>query len=327
MTSNTLRITVICLTICIITSAAAFAIGRSTEHTEIDEDCQKRTGLTSPELDCVAQERYEKLSSLEKKVGDYSKEMQIKGQSKRVSVFFRDLESKKWFGINDNELFSPASLLKIPLAIAYLKYSEIDPNIMRNGLVYDPGKYGELNTMQHYPPPNNLEIGKTYPINELIQRMIVYSDNDAVHPLFHNISTEFYTKVLTDLGLHIDTDNNSSMNLVSVRTQAAIFRQLYNASYLNRSQSEYLLNTMTATTFDKGLKAGIPAGVTIAHKFGESTQRTPDLKQLVSVELHDCGIIYKDDPPYILCVMTEGPSYESQEKIIADISKIVYDNL
>ncbi|PIU19313.1 MAG: hypothetical protein COT18_08150 [Elusimicrobia bacterium CG08_land_8_20_14_0_20_59_10] len=41
-------------------------------------------------------------------------------------------------------------------------------------------------------------------------------------------------------------------------------------------------------------------------------------------QLHDCGIIYHPRFPYMLGVMTRGLDLEKQQKVIADISRLVY---
>ena len=41
-------------------------------------------------------------------------------------------------------------------------------------------------------------------------------------------------------------------------------------------------------------------------------------------ELHDCGIVYQNDDPYVLCVMTQGRSFAELQALIADISSTVY---
>ena len=44
-----------------------------------------------------------------------------------VSVYFRDLNNGNWFGIREHDKFSPKSLLKLPLMIAYFKWAESNP--------------------------------------------------------------------------------------------------------------------------------------------------------------------------------------------------------
>jgi beta-lactamase class A len=86
--------------------------------------------------------------------------------------------------------------------------------------------------------------------------------------------------------------------------------------------SSKALELLTKTVYDKGLRAGVPEDIKIAKKFGERTYWDRD-----AFQLHDCGIIYHPSKPYILCVMTKGDSFSQLEKIIQDISSLVYQTV
>ncbi len=79
----------------------------------------------------------------------------------------------------------------------------------------------------------------------------------------------------------------------------------------------YLVNS----EFKEGIAGGVPSEIKVAHKFGERTL-SADLKHL-----HDCGIVYYPDNPYILCVMTRGNNYQELSNIIKTISKMTYDEV
>lgn len=53
--------------------------------------------------------------------------MIAKGDIINLSVYFRNLTNGNWFGIEEKELFSPASLMKLPLLLAYYKLEEQQP--------------------------------------------------------------------------------------------------------------------------------------------------------------------------------------------------------
>lgn len=97
-----------------------------------------------------------------------------------------------------------------------------------------------------------------------------------------------------------------------------MFRGIYNGSLLNKENSNKVLEWLSQSKFKDGLVAGVPGSVMIAHKFGER------LLEDNTKQLHDCGIVYYPDNPYLLCVMTHGNDYEKLEKVIQDISKMVY---
>ena len=244
-------------------------------------------------------------------------------ESKRalhISVYFRDLNNGPWFGINEKEEFSPASLLKVPIMIAYLKLAESNPQMLTKRLKYE--KASNYNAMENIRPSKSIEAGKSYTIDELIYRMIVYSDNDAKDLLLRNMDMRDFEVPFRDLGIEIPGIRKSE-DFMSVKTYASFFRILYNASYLNRKMSEKALEYLAMVEFKEGLVAGVPSNIPVAHKFGErriiNDDDHTDVKQL-----HDCAIIYYPDHPYLLCVMTRGYDFIALGDDIRDISNLVY---
>ncbi len=314
---------------CFYTGIIAFVLGFSFSFLFIDDDsvtCQSNFKYTSSELDCFSSDT-ERLKELESSIFSHVQKMKKDEPSiLRTSVFYRNLKTKRWFGVNERELFTPGSLLKIPLAIAYHKYREINPDVFEESLVFKelPGGVSD-NVSQHIQPLDMLVPGKSYVVDDLLARLLIYSDNDAIRPLFEAINPVFYDKVLKDFDIRLPKDVGIERDFVTVKTYGALFRSLYNASYLNREESENLLATMSQTVFKDGLVAGIPKGVQVAHKFGERSYQNSTSSQS-TLEFHDCGIVYHEVSPYILCVMTEGTNFEKQKEMIKTISKQVYDS-
>lgn len=72
---------------------------------------------------------------------------------------------------------------------------------------------------------------------------------------------------ISNLGIdHIDPANAATA--LSVVEYSTFFRVLFNASYLSQASSEKALGYLAQSTFTAGLRAGVPAQVQIAHKFG-----------------------------------------------------------
>jgi beta-lactamase class A len=150
--------------------------------------------------------------------------------------------------------------------------------------------------------------------------MIIYSDNDAAQLLIENIDPGKLVKIYTDFGIELP-DAEPSGTQVDVKTYAGFFRILFNASYLNRDNSEKALKLLSQVEFKDGLVAGVPGNILTAHKFGE---RIGDGNQQ---QLHDCGIVYYPGHPYLLCVMTRGNSALELEKFIQDTSRLVFEEI
>jgi hypothetical protein len=134
--------------------------------------------------------------------------------------------------------------------------------------------------------------------------------------LTHVISVADLDASYSDLAVIVPQTDQYTM---TVSTYAGFFRVLYNATYLNHADSEHLLDLLSQSSFTKGLVAGVPAGVAVAHKFGERGYNNPAIPD----QLHDCGIVYAKKP-YVVCIMTQGRGYDAMAGIIANISKMIY---
>lgn len=234
-----------------------------------------------------------------------------------LSIYFRDMNNGPWMGFNEGEKFTPASLLKVPVMMAYFMKAQIDPDYLEKELVY---KKTEENFISNIKSGVRLEDGKKYSIKTLVEFMIVFSDNEATRILMENIDPIFLKKVYSDLMIPVPVESSSSENFMTVKEYASFFRILYNASYLNEKMSEMALGLLSKSNFKEGLVAGVSDGVTVAHKFGErSTGKF--------VQLHDCGIIYNNEKPYLLCVMTRGKNLEKLKWVIKAVSEIVWEEV
>lgn len=120
--------------------------------------------------------------------------------------------------------------MKIPVLMTYLKWSETEPNLLNKKLFLDETEHS---TELHFPPSKILENKKEYTIRELLEEMIIYSDNRAQQVLVRNIPMDLYEKINKDLGITLAYENTPE-NYLSVKDVATFFRILYNASYLER---------------------------------------------------------------------------------------------
>jgi len=244
-----------------------------------------------------------------------------------VSVYFRELNDGRTFSIGKTEEYFPASLMKVPIMMSLLKEAEANPQILKHEITYNKP---ELKTIQN-DIPKTLEFGETYTVDELLSRMIIYSDNISTNLLENFVKINDLEKTFIDLGMndpYRDVDQSrmhgtSTKYMISAETYASFFRVLFNASYLSRPMSEKALSLLAQSDFKEGLVAGVPAGIKVAHKYGiRTTGAQGEIKQM-----HDCGIIYYPDQPYLLCIMTSGKSYAYLDDAIKEISRIIYQEI
>jgi beta-lactamase class A len=244
-----------------------------------------------------------------------------------VSVYYRDLNSGHWFSVNENEKYSPASLFKVPTMIAYLKLAEENPSILTTSLYYPTSEHvpdNFSNNVEFYKSKGDITPGAPYTVDQLISSMIINSDNVASNILFSYMDKNSLEDVLSDFGLKLppNIETTSVQDFVDVKEYSYVFRLLYNSTYLDHEMSEKALDLLTRTTFDKGIVAGVPKGVVVAHKFGERTYT--GVNTTVTRELHDCGIVYYPNHPYLLCVMTKGKDFNDLASSIQQISSTTY---
>ncbi|EKD86789.1 MAG: hypothetical protein ACD_37C00144G0002 [uncultured bacterium] len=281
--------------------------------------------LINPLYECDIDESFSghNFGKLENRISDLINESIEKDGVDKISVYFRDLNNGPWFGVNEKEKFAPASLLKVPIAIALFKKAEKDPLFLKKESTYD-NKIDTGQITQNFKPTKQIEAGKTYSVESLIESMISRSDNKAMDLLIRNkyVETQDVEKVLKDLEITSISNKTGISDVITVREYSSLFRVLYNASYLGRENSEKLLNLLSNADFVNGLRKPIPSDVVIANKFGE---RKYTNNQKTTYQLHDCGIVYFDKHPYFLCIMTEGDNFESLLKTIQAISKETYE--
>ncbi len=273
--------------------------------------------FVSPLLECSynVPSRLRQMVGMREEVSIYIQNAQKRHEVQNVSFYYRDLHNGPWIGFNETDLYVPASLLKVPILIAVLKRAEHDKNFLKETVFFT-----ESHSI-HYPGilgSQSLKPGRIYTIEALLEYMIVYSDNDAKDVLLYVIGDNVVEKILVEFGLTLENPNLNG-DFVSVIEYASFFRILYNATFLSREMSEKALEILSRVEYKGGISKNLPENIVVASKFGERGFLDDDKKQL-----HDCGIVYLENRPYLLCIMTSGKDTNELNKVISDISEIIF---
>lgn len=234
------------------------------------------------------------------------------------AAYFRDMNNGPAFGVDEAEKFFPASLLKVPVMMAFYRFSEKDPSVLSERIKFSSFK--DIGRVQYVIPEKTLVLEESYTIDELIRMMIVYSDNQAMALLLDHLPAEYMKDLFSILGFKSESLDDPGL-MLTVKEYASFFRILFNSSYLSRENSEKALTLLSESGYGNGLVSGLPEGVRAAHKFGEFGTGQ-GVKQL-----HDCGIVYFPEHPYLLCVMTRGERFHDLESAVSDISRFVYGKI
>ncbi|HYC00021.1 MAG TPA: serine hydrolase [Candidatus Limnocylindrales bacterium] len=265
-------------------------------------------------------------AELTARVQDIIAKDQAAGGLHVATVYFRDLRGGPVWGINESINFAPASLLKLPLVMALFSLNETMPGLLDTEIEFRRARLDQFEKLkQSDVPAVKLEEGKRYTVAEFARNAIVFSDNLSYYTLvdyLSNVVPDGRAHILrTFQELGVINPRNINEEVVTARVYAALFRLLYNVSYLDADASDLLLGWLAESYFGAGLVAGLPKGTVVANKFGERTM--PDGSQ----HLHDCGVIYFPDNPYLLCVMTKGRDQQELGRLIATISRMVWEEL
>jgi beta-lactamase class A len=302
--------------------ASPISFIQASANEDIRETPDGATHFTSPLLECAELPESvsdSALNAAKAGVQDFITAQKANGDVSEVSVYFRDLNNGPWFGINESNNYFPASLLKLPLAMAYYQRAENDPSLLAKELVYTPDP-SITSQLQPFGNQEQLVAGKRYTVQKLLDLMLTESNNEAANTLAVAGGTSTVDSVYHDLGLTVPTPGQDYS--INTHQYASFFRILYNATYISRASSESILKTLGNTTFQAGLSAGVPQSVNVSDKFG-----TRQVDNSGTVQLHDCGIVYAPKKPYVLCVMTQGADFNKLADVIKNISTVVYSNV
>lgn len=225
------------------------------------------------------------------------------------ALYFEYLPTGTSIGINEKAEFGTASLIKVPVAMAYFHYRE------RLGLKEDPTvTIQESHLDSNFGDLWKKGAGTKINLGEAARLALVESDNTALFVLVANIPREDFDEVYE--GLDIDLKIQDGQTILTVKQYSSILKALYFSSILDKDNSQKILELLTQTKFNDKLPAGVPEGIPVAHKFG-----------VLGDELfQDCGIVYAPKRPYVLCMVshsTEGLAKERMKAISAKVYQYI----
>jgi len=270
--------------------------------------------LTKPFLFADVSCESDALQSLKQELTAYIDSQKTGGKISRASVYYKELNSLHWTSAYGSELFYPGSMLKVPLLLTMLKQIQRDKSMLERKIQFQTASKLKV----FVPVQQPMEVGKFYTVQELLERMVLFSDNDATSMLFSIYNKELYDDLFLKLSIPVQ-DPEDLYYRISPADMSKFFRVLYNASYLSSLYSEYALDLLTKSEFKQGIIQGVPSGTKVAHKFGERFT-TNEL-----VQLHESAIVYRGSASFAVTIMTEGKNIEDLKSVLQALSKICFE--
>lgn len=280
--------------------------------------------LVNPMLSCIESRQLDmrELSVFKPKITKYIDQCKKKYSDIHISYYFRDLNNGLWTGINEKEMFSPASLMKVPIMIAVLKEAQNNNSLLNEKIRFDKSRFVNVDEESGFEKQDGVE----YTVEEYTRQMIAYSDNASAIILLDRVGLDKVNQVQKDLNLYVENLTDPQANFVAVNRYSAVFRILYNASYLDKPMSEKALQMLTETVYKKGIREAVPSQYAIAHKYGER-DLFDEKGNRHMLQLHHFGIVFYTGKPYLLGIMTRGADRGVKEKIIYDLAKITFEEV
>lgn len=235
-----------------------------------------------------------------------------------VSVYVVNLKDGASFGIDEDEEFDPASLNKLPIAIIILRDIETGEFSMDTKIRIKPS-YLDDRSGDLYKR-NISEIS----VRELLYYMLAESDDTATKALLDQVSFDEFEGLTNYLNYYNpslnDTPPSSTHNvfIVTPKSTYNLFTSLYLSTILTPEHSEYILSTLTNTSFDIKKFANLPENVTVSQKYGEYYANGKEM-------FHSCGIIYFSGEKFFYCIMTRDLDVDRAHTTTGQILNEIYN--
>jgi beta-lactamase class A len=233
----------------------------------------------------------------------------------KTYIYFLYLNNASWIGLNERDLYTAASTIKVPLAITIYKLVE-DGKLN----LQDTYKLDRSDLDANFGSLYKRGVGTTLSIQELLDVMLRDSDNTAAHALLHVTDLlgikDPFADVYDAMGWQaVDFGSKPTYIDINTKTLSNMFIALYNATYLSPADSQAILRVLDESHFNQQIGAGIPSTLAFSHKIGIDE---------IAGTYSDCGIIYVPHRPYILCVGAQGMSQMEADNFMARVSQAAY---
>lgn len=270
---------------------------------------------TRPVISPIQDDAYTKvlgIFSVRKKPEDLKKRIQeaVGNTFKNYSVYVVDWHSNFSMGFNESEIFTGASVNKLPIMAAL--YNEVQKGNVNfdRVITLQPEDIQDYGTGSiRYDPP-----GTTYTVKTLVRLMMQKSDNTAAFLLGNYVvGLPVVQSAINSWGL---TQTDMTNNKTSNKDMELLIRKIYGNNVASPSLTAEMLGFMRDSDFENRIPGDLPRDAAVYHKTGDGE----------TGEIHDVGIVTHGNTAYYIGILTTNAGdATAASKLEAKISKIVYD--
>lgn len=234
-------------------------------------------------------------------------------------VFLADLDTGAYVDLNGNSRFSAASVIKIPILVAFLQDVDAGKIQLDDMLTMQAEDVAEGSGTMQYSNP-----GTEYTALETASMMITISDNTATNMLIRQmggisaLNQRFQAWGLTTTALQNPLPDLEGTNTTSSKELVELLALVNQGDLLSLRSRDRLLDIMRRTENNSLLPSGLDSEATIAHKTGD-----------IGTLLGDAGIVdLPNGKRYLVAVMVQRPFNDTRAySLIQEISSAIHEAL
>lgn len=234
------------------------------------------------------------------------------------SVYVKDLETEDSILINDRQFYSASLIKAFAMAKTYQDLEAVNANEAARLKLSDPEAAREKVEGLLW---NMITVSDNESFNELVRLQTDRFDfKEGAEAVNEYLKEEGYTKTTVQHTLHPASSKSEGLgerNMTSARDCGLLLERIYKGECVNEEASKAMLNLLMNQNITWKIPQGVPAGIEVGNKTGETDE-----------DQHDIAIVYGEETDYILCVMSEG--FKNQDTAmdnISRISRVVYNYL
>jgi beta-lactamase class A len=238
-----------------------------------------------------------------------------------AGVYVQDIEGGYGYGVNPDETFFGASVMKIPLIVAVFRKIDEGEVSLNDSFPTESGDWaGGAGWLQWE------EAGKSHTVEDYMWMMMTQSDNVASNALLRLVggpayvnevaeslgapNTFLYQKITSERAAVPALDNRTAP-----RDMATILDKVYTGEALSSDSSQKMVEIMYQNELQSSLKDGLPKDVEAAKKGG----------WLYKV-YDEAGIVWHEDRPYVIAIFSKHGSEDVEvgKALLKGISSGIY---
>ena len=232
-----------------------------------------------------------------------------------VAMYYHPLDGGCRQMMNENMPLMAASVIKIPIMVEAFRQFE-------SGKL-SPGETHVLREEEKMPSCgalNRMHAGLEVTMRDLVELMIVLSDNTATNILIERLGIAHVNETMRALGLKATVlrrklfDKEASaaglQNTVGARDMGILLEKMYEGTLVSEEASREMLEILKNQKLNGKMPFYIkPRGIACAHKTGEDDGIT-----------HDVGIVFARKP-FVLCMLSNETDVTTYERLIQNIAR------